>query len=168
MNESDRHRQMASRYAALPCSRPCANGGGSGRGPLTPAALQFFGDSLQDRLQVALNVLIGETQHPVMLLQHQPLRPLCIVICLLGVAVTVNLNHQFGLRAEEINDEAANWMLFPKSVAVDLFGSEPSPELPLRGCQFPAQFPGAALDEYRCPPAATYVASQRRESYVTM
>jgi len=87
------------------------------------------------------DVAIAETDYPVALLT-KPFGARPVVLLLLGVAISVNLDHQMASRATEINDKAANRHLPPELESTQLPVTEACPETALERCLRPPELPG--------------------------
>jgi len=87
------------------------------------------------------DVAIAETDHPVTLLA-QPFGARPIILVLLGVAVSVDLNHQVASRATEVNDKAAKRHLPPELESVELTVAQACPETALERRLRPPELPG--------------------------
>jgi hypothetical protein len=95
-----------------------------------------------------MDIVIGETDDPVMLLLVQPPRSFRIILSLPYVGIAVNLNNQLRFSAEKIHYEPTDRMLPAEMGTAQLSVAKTLPELLLRRCHFAPQLSRTGLDDF--------------------
>ena len=83
-------------------------------------AFQLFQNPLQDRLKLAMYLLICEAKHAALLLLVQPAGSLGIVCDLSSMAIAIDLNAQLCFWTEEVKNVWPDRILSTKAKSVQL------------------------------------------------
>lgn len=117
--------------------------------------LQRGANCLDHGLDIRQHIMIGKTQHTVLMLLAQPLCPRDVVLHLLRMRIAIDFNHQFGFRTEKIDDVRIDGVLLAEVCSVKLVVAQILPQSLFGERHVLAQLAGTLLHFFGRSPAGS-------------